>query len=146
MAQVTVDDLLAQASVLKANIDYLQKLANDLTDALASVASAKETVKLLKEKQQDALMAADRRGNLLLRVTGLDSTKVLVHLGLSYYAEVSPEKAEEILNLREQELRKTLEGVNAELAKNLEAYNEIVAILQRIEEEAKRAAGAKAQR
>ncbi len=113
---------------------------------MASVASAKETVKLLKEKPQDALMAADRRGNLLLRVTGLDSAKVLVHLGLSYYAEVPPEKAEEILNLREQELRKTLEGVNAELAKNLEAYNEIVAILQRIEEEAKRATGAKAQR
>jgi prefoldin, archaeal alpha subunit/eukaryotic subunit 5 len=140
MAQVSVEDLLAQASALKNNIDYLQRLANDVADALASIASAKEAINALKNMSGDTLIAADKRGNLMLKLGSIDSSKVLVHLGLNYYAEVSSEKAEDILTKREQELKAALERINNELAKNVQAYNEITSILQSIEEEARRAA------
>jgi len=140
MAQVSVEDLLAQASALRNNIDYLQRLANDVADALASIASAKEAINALKNTSGDTLIAADKRGNLMLKVSPIDSSKVLVHLGLNYYAEVTSEKAEDILTKREQELRAALERINNELAKNVQAYNEITSILQSIEEEARRAA------
>ncbi|MCQ4337066.1 MAG: prefoldin subunit alpha [Sulfolobales archaeon] len=140
MAQVSVEDLLAQASALRNNIDYLQRLANDVADALASIASAKEAINALKNMSGDTLIAADKRGNLILKVGSIDSSKVLVHLGLNYYAEVTAEKAEDILTKREQELKAALERINNELAKNVQAYNEITSILQSIEEEARRAA------
>lgn len=140
MAQVSVEDLLAQASALRNNIDYLQRLANDVADALASIASAKEAINALKNTSGDTLIAADKRGNLMLKVSPIDSSKVLVHLGLNYYAEVTSEKAEDILTKREQELKAALERINNELAKNVQAYNEITSILQSIEEEARRAA------
>lgn len=140
MAQVSVEDLLAQASALKNNIDYLQRLANDVADALASIASAKEAINALKNMSGDTLIAADKRGNLMLKLGSIDSSKVLVHLGLNYYAEVTSEKAEDILTKREQELKAALERINDELAKNVQAYNEITSILQSIEEEARRAA------
>jgi len=140
MAQVSVEDLLAQVSALRNNIDYLQRLANDVADALASIASAKEAINALKNTSGDTLIAADKRGNLMLKVSPIDSSKVLVHLGLNYYAEVTSEKAEDILTKREQELRAALERINNELAKNVQAYNEITSILQSIEEEARRAA------
>lgn len=140
MAQVSVEDLLAQASALKNNIDYLQRLANDVADALASLASAKEAINALKNMSGDTLIAADKRGNLMLKLGSIDSSKVLVHLGLNYYAEVTSEKAEDILTKREQELKAALERINNELAKNVQAYNEITSILQSIEEEARRAA------
>lgn len=140
MAQVSVEDLLAQASALRNNIDYLQRLANDVADALASLASAKEAINALKNMSGDTLIAADKRGNLMLKLGSIDSSKVLVHLGLNYYAEVTSEKAEDILTKREQELKAALERINNELAKNVQAYNEITSILQSIEEEARRAA------
>lgn len=140
MAQISVEDLLAQASALRNNIDYLQRLANDVADALASIASAKEAINALKNMSGDTLIAADKRGNLMLKLGSIDSSKVLVHLGLNYYAEVTSEKAEDILTKREQELKAALERINNELAKNVQAYNEITSILQSIEEEARRAA------
>ena len=140
MAQVSVEDLLAQASALRNNIDYLQRLANDVADALASLASAKEAINALKNMSGDTLIAADKRGNLMLKLGSIDSSKVLVHLGLNYYAEVTSEKAEDILTKKEQELKAALERINNELAKNVQAYNEITSILQSIEEEARRAA------
>ncbi|MCQ4344738.1 MAG: prefoldin subunit alpha [Sulfolobaceae archaeon] len=140
MAQVSVEDLLAQASALKNNIDYLQRLANDVADALASIASAKEAINALKNVSGDTLIAADKRGNLMLKLGSIDSSKVLVHLGLNYYAEVTSEKAEDILTKREQELKAALERINNELAKNVQAYDEITSILQSIEEEARRVA------
>jgi len=140
MAQISVEDLLAQASALRNNIDYLQRLANDVADALASIASAKEAINALKNMSGDTLIAADKRGNLMLKLGLIDSSKVLVHLGLNYYAEVTSEKAEDILTKREQELKAALERINNELAKNVQAYNEITSILQSIEEEARRAA------
>jgi prefoldin alpha subunit len=140
MAQVSVEDLLAQASALRNNIDYLQRLANDVADALASIASAKEAINALKNMSGDTLIAADKRGNLMLKLGSIDSSKVLVHLGLNYYAEVTSEKAEDILTKREQELKAALERINNELAKNVQAYNEITSILQSIEEEARRTA------
>jgi prefoldin alpha subunit len=76
----------------------------------------------------------------MLKVSSIDSSKVLVHLGLNYYAEVTSEKAEDILTKREQELKAALERINNELAKNIQAYSEITSILQSIEEEARRAA------
>ena len=139
MAQgISVEDLLAQASLLKANIDALQKIVNDLNDALSSVTSAKEAVGLIKKGQGEFLMALDRRGNVIVKVNGLENTKVLIHLGLNYYAEVGVDKAEEILNQREAELKKSLESANVELAKNVEAYNEVATILNQIQEELRR--------
>ena len=131
---ISVEDLLAQADALKKYIDYLQKTYAELQDNIMSIDSSLQALKEI-QNSQELLMVGDKKGNIIFKIQGIEKTKVLVHLGLDYYAEVDPAVAERILNDKKAELNNALSSVQKELAKSVEAYNEIAEILNQIQQQ-----------
>ncbi|QGR17080.1 prefoldin subunit alpha [Sulfurisphaera ohwakuensis] len=131
---VSLEDLLAQADALKKYIDYLQKTYAELQDNIMSIDSSLQALKEL-QNSQELLMVGDKRGNVIFKVQGIDKAKVLVHLGLEYYAEVDPDFATKVLNDKKTELSSVLSNVEKELAKSLEAYKEIADILNQAQQQ-----------
>ncbi|BFH74388.1 prefoldin subunit alpha [Sulfurisphaera javensis] len=131
---VSLEDLLAQADALKKYIDYLQKTYAELQDNIMSIDSSLQALKEL-QNNQELLMVGDKKGNIIFKVQGVDKAKVLVHLGLEYYAEVDPEFATKVLSDKKAELSSLLSNVEKELAKSLEAYKEIADILNQAQQQ-----------
>lgn len=135
---ITLEDLLAQAEALRREIEALQKLRDELMESLNSVKSAKEAISSLKVTPNDLMMSADRRGFVLLRVKEIPISKVLVNLGLGYYAEVEPEAAVKILDSREDQLNKGIQEVNSRLNTVVNAYAQITEIINRAQQQAQK--------
>ena len=131
---ISLEDLLAQADALKKYIDYLQKTLAELQDNIISIDSSLQALKEI-QNSQELLMIGDKRGNIIFKLQGIEKAKVLVHLGLDYYAEVDPSVAERILNDKKAELSNALNELQRELAKSLEAYNEITELLNQIQQQ-----------
>lgn len=131
---ISIEDLLAQAELLKRQIDDLQKAQTELADSLASIRSAKDSIEELK-KQQELLVASDKRGYVMFKVQQQPQEKVLVYLGLSYYAEVDLQTAIKILESREEELNKSLQDINAKLTESVNTYSQISEILRSIQQQ-----------
>ena len=131
---VSIEDLLAQADALKKYIDYLQKTYAELQDNIMSIDSSLQALKEI-QNSQELLTIGDKRGNIIFKLQGIEKAKVLVHLGLDYYAEVDPSLAEKILNDKKTELSGVLNDVQRELAKSVEAYNEITEVLNQIQQQ-----------
>ncbi|WP_240938777.1 prefoldin subunit alpha [Metallosphaera hakonensis] len=132
---VSLEDLLAQADALRKEIDALQKLRDEIYESLNSVKSAKEAINLIKGQGKDLMLSADRRGFILLTVTEIPASKVLVNLGLGYYAEMAPEHASKILDEREDQLNKSLQEVTNRLNTSVNAYSQIAEILNRAQQQ-----------
>jgi len=131
---VSIEDLLAQADALKKYIDYLQKTYTELQDNVMSVDSSIQALKEL-QNSQELLMVGDKKGNIIFKLQGIEKAKVLVHLGLEYYAEVDPSFAEKVLNDKKAEFSSILNNVQKELTKSLEAYNEIAELLNQAQQQ-----------
>ncbi len=132
---VSLEDLLAQADALRKEIDALQKLRDEIAESLNAARSAKEAINLIKGQGKDLLLSADRRGFVLLKVTEIPSSKVLVNLGLGYYAEIEPDQASKILDEREEQLNKSLQDITARLNNAVNAYTQIAEILNRAQQQ-----------
>ncbi|MEM3863904.1 MAG: prefoldin subunit alpha [Metallosphaera sp.] len=131
---VSLEDLLAQADALRKSIDALQKLRDEVYESLNSVKSSKDAINLLKAQGKDLMLSADRRGYVLLRVNEIPISKVLVNLGLGYYAEIEPDQASKILDEKEDELNKSLQDITQRLNKALEEYTQIAEFLNRAQQ------------
>ncbi|WP_246263962.1 prefoldin subunit alpha [Metallosphaera tengchongensis] len=128
---VSLEDLLVQADSLKKEIDALQKLRDEVLESLGAVKSSKEALNILKAQNKEMLLSVDRRGFVILKVTEIPSDKVLVNLGLGYYAEIPPEDASKILDNREEQLNKSLQEITNRLNTVVNAYSQIAEILNR---------------
>lgn len=135
---ISLEDLIAQAELLKKQIDELQKAQADLADSIASIKSAKDSIEELK-RQQELLVASDKRGYLMFKVQQPPLDKVLVYLGLSYYAEVDLQTALKILEKRENDLNASLQDINARLSETVNLYSQISEILRNIQQQAQQA-------
>lgn len=131
---ISLEDLLAQAEALKSYIDNLQKTYSELQDSISSIDASLQALKEL-QNGQEILMLGDRKGNIIFKIQGVEKSKVLVHLGLEYYAEVDIDVATRILNDKKAELTNVLNSVGRELEKSLEAYNEIAEILNQAQQQ-----------
>lgn len=132
--QVSIEDLLAQADYLKRYIDMLQKSIVELSDSLSSIEAAKEFLTSINDKGEP-LVSIDRKGFVLVRGEVKDSSKVILNIGLGYYAEVSPEEAKKFLDSRKDELSKSMQSMIAERDKAATAYYQIAEILERAQAE-----------
>lgn len=132
---ISLEDLLAQADLLKKQIDDLQKAQSEIADSLSAIKSAKDTIDELKTPQNDLFLSGDKKGFLMLRIPEAKVDKVIVYLGLTYYAEVAPDTAVKILSDRENELNLTLQEINKKLSESINAYSQISDILNRIQEQ-----------
>jgi prefoldin alpha subunit len=84
------------------------------------------------------MLSVDKRGFILLRVTEIPISKVLVNLGLGYYAEIEPDAATKILDSREEQLNKGIQEVSSRLNTVVNAYAQISEIINRVQEQAQK--------
>jgi len=128
-----IEYLYEQATALKQYIDALQKRLTDISEAIESIRASKQALQELQKEGGEFLLFGDRRGNIVFKVGNIDKQKVLIHIGLEYYAEVEPSYAQKILDEREQELNGVYNSIQTELSKSIDAYNQIVSVLSQFQ-------------
>ncbi|AHC51701.1 prefoldin subunit alpha [Sulfolobus acidocaldarius SUSAZ] len=125
--------LYDQATALRQYIDTLQKNLAEVLESLEAVRASKSAVDEIGKENQEYLLFGDRKGNIVFKVNSVDKNKVLIHLGLNYYAEVDPQAAKKILDDREQQLAEVSKNIQGELSKSIDAYNQIAEILSQVQ-------------
>ncbi|BCU68308.1 hypothetical protein HS7_17450 [Sulfolobales archaeon HS-7] len=130
---ISLEEVLAAAEQLKAYIENLQNVLNELGERLESITSSKEAIAAIPNKT-DYIVSLDKRGYALAKVTGFNIDKIYVYLGLNYYAFAQPQDVIKLLDREEEDVKKSIESVQGELAKAVNEYNRISAILQQARE------------
>ncbi|MEM0262965.1 MAG: prefoldin subunit alpha [Saccharolobus sp.] len=134
---ITLEDLIMQADSLRRYIESLQRAQTEILDSINSIESAKQAIESMKSgSNKEIMLFIDKKGYVMTRVNEISSDKLMIHLGLSYYAEVDPDTASRILDKRKEELNKAAQSLNNELQKAASTYNQIVDILNQIQQAA----------
>jgi prefoldin alpha subunit len=131
---IDVGALYQQAVELKEYIDTLQKTLTEVLDSIESVKSSKSAIDEISKGNQEYIMIGDRKGNVMFKVSNINNVKVIVHLGLQYFIEVDLQTAKKILD--DKELNDYSKALQAELAKSIEAYNQLAQVLSAIQAQA----------
>lgn len=125
--QVNVEELLATAEQLKDYIDNLQESLSEMTENLAAIESSKSI--LSEGVKGEAMVSLDRKNYIMAKSQGIETSNVLVYLGLAYYALVPKDQAIKVLEKRENLVKETMQSIQSELAKAINQYNEVATIL-----------------
>ncbi len=135
---VPLDTLIAELGEVRRYIDTLQSQLNQITSELSEVNNSKNFISELKtEGVKEVVVPTDRRGYVLTRAKPIDKDKVIVHIGLEYYAELPLEKAMEILINIEKDLRNTLTLIQRELSNATNYYQQLQALIGKALEQAR---------
>ena len=135
---INVEALYQEAATLKEYIDSLQKTLNEVLDSIDSIRASKSAIDEIAKQNQEFLLIGDRKGNVIFKVGNINNVKVIVHLGLQYFVEVDPQTAKRILDDKEKELNDYSKALQAELAKSLDAYNQLAQVLAAIQAQAQK--------
>ncbi|MEM0348404.1 MAG: prefoldin subunit alpha [Zestosphaera sp.] len=123
---VSFEALLAQLTELKKYIDALQNQLNQVQEELNEIKSSINALTEFKgEGVSEFLAPADRRGYVLIRASPHYVDRVITHVGLEYYAELSLDKAFEVLSSREKEYRDIADELQRELVRALNHYEKL---------------------
>ncbi|BCU70803.1 prefoldin subunit alpha [Stygiolobus caldivivus] len=135
---IDLEAIYQQAVELKDYIETLQKTLAEVLDSIESVKSSKNAIDELGKQNQEYLLLGDRKGNIMFRVSNIGNTKVIVHLGMQYFVEVDPQTAKRLLDDKEKELTDYSKALQNELAKSVEAYNQLAQVLSAIQAQAQK--------
>ena len=120
---VPLESIIAELGEVKKYIDSLQAHIDQITSELNEISSSRNFLSELKtSKPKELIVPTDRRGYVLAKVQPADLEKVLVHIGLDFYAEVGLEKASEILTTIEKDLKENIRTLQQELSRALNYY------------------------
>jgi len=123
---VSFEALLAQLTELKKYINALQDQLNQVQEELNEIKSSINALTEFKnEKVSEFLAPADRRGYVLIKALPQNVDRVITHIGLEYYAELSLDKAFGVLTNREKEYRGIAEDLQKELVRALNHYEKL---------------------
>lgn len=140
---VPLDALIAELGEIRRYIDSLQNQLNQVTSELNEVSNSKNFISELKTGSiEEVVIPTDRRGYVLTRAKPIDRDRVIVHIGLDYYAELPLEKAMEILITVEKDLRNTLALIQRELSNAANYYQQLQALVNKALEQARQEARA----
>jgi len=135
---IPLDALIAELGEVRRYIDALQNQLNQITSELNEVNNSKNFISELKTSSIDEIVIpTDRRGYVLTRAKPIDRDKVIVHVGLEYYAKLPLEKAMEILINIEKDLRNTLTLIQRELNNATNYYQQLQALISKALEQAR---------
>jgi len=139
---ISLDALIAQLNDLKNYISALQTQINQLVAELAEIRSGENVISEMKAGLPEEMLApADRRGYVMLRAKPLSNSSVVVRIGGNYYAELSLEKAVEVLLSREKELGNILAQLRKELGRASEYHDQLQLLVNSLIAQAKRQSG-----
>lgn len=137
---MSFEALLAQLTELKKYIDALQ---NQLTQVQEELNEIKSSINALTEFKNEGvsefLAPADRRGYVLIKASPHYVDRVITHVGLEYYAELSLDKAFEVLINREKEYKDIADELQKELVKALNHYERLENLVNSIIAQAQQA-------
>lgn len=137
---VSFEALLAQLAELRKYIDALQNQLNQVQEELNEIKSGINALTEFKnEKVSEFLAPADRRGYVLIKASPQNVDRVLTHIGLEYYAELSLDKAFDVLTSREKEYRGVAEDLQKELVRALNHYEKLENLVNSILAQAQQA-------
>ncbi len=123
---VPLESIIAELNEVKKYIDTLQAHIDQITSELNEINSSRNFLSELKtSKPKELIIPTDRRGYVLAKVQPTDLEKVLVHIGLDFYAEVNLEKASEILTIIEKDLKEGVRNLQQELSRALGYYQHL---------------------
>ncbi len=140
--QIAIDanTLLALAASLEQEIQGLQALLAQLSDARESVERAIETIKAVSEAKEPFLVPADAgRGQAFYLAQAVDREKFIVHLGLGVYARLPKDKALEKLENQLKAIESDIKRVSERLEESMARYQQVQALLQQLQMAAARA-------
>lgn len=131
-AKVTLDQLVAEATVLREYISSYEARVSNVSALLNEVRKAKEGIDAIVRTRgsvSEYMLKLDSVGLVHSRVTSIDPSKFLVHLGLNVYVEMDPSQALNYLTRVEGELAKQLEALRRSLSQLVERYNAIQEVI-----------------
>jgi len=127
-----VRSLVEQLEAMKNYVNELQSRLQVALSELEEVRLARTTLTHIREsKDRRMLVALDRRGHALVYAELKDLNNVVLALGGDLYAKVPLDKAIEVLLERERELERIASGIEGEIKKVTNLYNELAKKLQK---------------
>ncbi len=127
---VPLDAILAEMGELRRYIEALQTQINQLSGELIELSNSRELISDLKSgKATELMVPSDRRGHILLRVAPQSSDKVVAHVGVNIYVELSLEKAIEVLSMKERDVKEAIKVLQEELRRATEYYRSLQAVV-----------------
>ncbi len=137
---VSFEALLAQLAELRKYIEALQNQLNQIQEELNEIKSSMNALAEFRGlKVEEFLAPADRRGYVLIRASPQHVDRIITHIGLEYYAELTFDKAIEVLSSREREYRGIADELQKELVRAVTHYERLEGIVNSVLAQARQA-------
>ncbi|RLG82172.1 MAG: prefoldin subunit alpha [Thermoprotei archaeon] len=138
---VPLEAVLAELTELKRYIDALQTQINGFTAELEELSASRSLIAELKARGvRETVIPTDRGRHVMVRARLAEDNTVLAHVGLDYYVRLSFDKAIEILNVKESDIREAIKELQKELSNMLTYYQQLQAVVNRAVSEARQGA------
>lgn len=123
---ISVNEAIAKLAELRRYMEAIQAQIDQVMAEIEEIKASTSVVsELRKEWVNELFMPTDRRGHIMIKVTPVTKERVLTHLGMEYFAELSLEKATEVLSLKEKELKDVVRRLQEELDRVVTMYKQL---------------------
>ncbi len=112
---LTLDEALAQLSVLEDQINRLQAALSDVERRITVLSTVEDALARLREGSEDAYVQLDDEGRVFIPVHVLRLEKVLLHVGLDVFVVMDVDKAIEHIRALRADLSKVADTYRREL-------------------------------
>lgn len=124
--QQRIQALATELSRVEEYLRVLQQNLGIILQEIEEISIAREALEGLRKFQSnEVLVGIDRRGHVYVKGLVGSREKVLAHIGGEYLAEISIEEALKILDMKESDLRRSLEVLNQEISEVAQLYERL---------------------
>ncbi len=139
---ITLDQALVLLSLMESEIEYLRKALSDIEARMSNLSSLKESLEEIRNGADDALIPVDAMSVALVKASIKPVERVVVSIGLGYFAELEYKRAIELVNSMEKRLQESY----AEIAGYLQALlSQYESLAKQVESVVRRQAEARSQ-
>ncbi len=125
--------LLVQIQALRDQINRLQGFIAELTAARDNVIRSLDSIKALDiAGDNNVILPLDPQMNSLTMLKPVDTSHIIVHLGLNVYARLAVDDAVKILKEKESRLSRSISEATKQLRELVKLHEQYQALLQSI--------------
>jgi prefoldin alpha subunit len=137
--QLSLDEAIAQLSVLEEQINRLQTALADVERRIAVLSTVEEALDRLREGSEEAFAQLDDSGQVFIPVSVKKIEQVLVHAGLDVYVLLPLDRALEHVRALRADLSRVVDAYRRELAALTQYYTALrSAVEQALQRQARR--------
>jgi len=119
--QLSVQDVIGQLAVLEEHISRLQAALNELETRMAVLDAAEKALYTI-EDDAEILTPLDGVGDVYVRAKIIESEKIIYHVGLDVYMELSRDKVVELIREERANVARIADVYRRELAQASQYY------------------------